>query len=295
MPVYFEFLGVYLYSFCIATLGLIHLRYMCNNMLLKKRVRYCRNAGGSTALATGKTPVWFAWVLAILLLVLAGIAYRVSAHKLNVLGKEPVALPVPLSGFPTRIGNWIGSELPVPATTREYMEKNYADDYFSRRYVNSVDKTWVDVYVVYCSTRPAGILGHRPDVCYPANGWLHESTDTSQFTSQDGRQIDCLVQRFRQPAPALGEIVVLSFYIRNGRTTATESDFSGLFNRKANTGRDPSRYVAQVQISSVPESSVRKAAQELSDLVLGFFPDENGKVRAAGFIRSSSDNVKSVK
>jgi hypothetical protein len=261
-------------------------------MFLKKRIRYCRNTGGSTALATGKTPVWFAWILVVLLLVLTGIAYRVSAHKLNVLGKEPIALPVPLSGFPTRIGNWIGSELPIPTTTREYMEKNYADDFFSRRYVNSVDKTWVGVYVVYCSTRPGGILGHRPGVCYPANGWLHESTDTSQFTSQMGRQIECLVQRFRRPAPASNEIVVLSFYIRNGRMTATESDPSGLFGRKANLARDPSRYVAQVQISSVLESSVKKAAGEMADLVLGFFPDENGKVKSAGFIRPSGDNVK---
>ncbi len=229
-----------------------------------------------------------------MLLVSAGIAYRVSAHKLKVLGNEPVALPVPLSGFPIRIGNWIGSELPIPATTREYMERNFADDYFSRRYVNSADKTWVDIYVVYCSTRPGGILGHRPGVCYPANGWLHESTETSQFTSQDGRQIDCLVQRFRQPAPALDEVVVLSFYVRNGRMTATESDFSGLFGRKANIARDPSRYVAQVQISSVLESSVRKAARDITDLVLDFLPDENGKVRAAGFIQPSGDNVKST-
>jgi EpsI family protein len=244
--------------------------------------------------AAGKTPVWFAWILAVLLLVSAGIAYRVSGHKLKLLGEEPIALPVPLSGFPIQFGNWIGSELPIPATTREYMERNYADDYFSRRYVNSADKTWVDIYVVYCSTRPGGILGHRPAVCYPAHGWLHESTETSQFTQQDGRQIDCLVQRFRQPAPALNEVVVLSFYVRNGRMTATESDFSGLFNRKANLARDPSRYIAQVQISSVLESSVRKAAQDVTDLVLDFLPDSNGKVRSAGFIRPSGGNVKNT-
>ncbi len=244
--------------------------------------------------ASGKTPVWFACVLAVLLLVSTGIAYRVSAHKLNVLGKEPVALPIPLSGFPTRIGNWVGSDMPIPATTKEYMEKNYADDYFSRRYVNSVDKTWVDVYVVYCSTRPGGILGHRPEVCYPANGWLHESTETSQLTSQDGRQIDCLVQRFRQPAPAIGEVVVLSFYVRNGLITANESDFSSVFGRKANTARDPSRYVAQVQISSLPESSVRKAVREITDLVLDFLPDENGKVRAEKYAHPVSNNVKSI-
>jgi hypothetical protein len=52
--------------------------------------------------------------------------------------------------------------------------------------------------------------------------------------------------------------------------------------------------VAQVQISSVLESSVRKAAQDVTDLVLNFLPDENGKVKAAGFIRPSGNNVKST-
>ena len=272
-------------------MGLLRLAYLFENRQLREPVKVFRQMCG----AAGKTPVWFAWILAVLLLVSVGIAYRVSGHKLNLLWEKPTALPVPLSDFPIQFGNWVGSELPIPATTREYMEKNYADDYFSRRYVNSADKIWVDIYVVYCSTRPGGMLGHRPGVCYPANGWLQEATETSQFTSQDGRQTDCLVQRFRQPAPALDEVVVLSFYVRNGRMTATESDFSGLFNRKANLARDPSRYIAQVQISSVVESSVRKAAGEITDIILDFLPDENGKVRSAEAIQPYSGNVKSTK
>jgi hypothetical protein len=174
------------------------------------------------------------------------------------------------------------------------MKENFADDFFSRRYVNAADKTWADVYVVYCSTRPGGILGHRPGVCYPAHGWLQESTETSQFTSQYGRQIDCLVQRFHQPAPATDQVVVLSFYVRNGRITANESDFSGVFGRKPNIARDPSRYIAQVQISSVLESSVRKAARDIIDHAVDFLPDENGKVGTAESIRSSGGNVQST-
>jgi hypothetical protein len=244
--------------------------------------------------ATSKTPIWFVWILAVLLLVSTGVAYRVQAQKLKRLDVEPVVLSVPLKDFPIQFGNWVGTELPIPATTREYMEKNFADDFFSRRYVNPADKTWVDVYVVYCSTRPGGMLGHRPGVCYPANGWLHETTEASQFTSQYGRQIDCLVERFRKEASLLDEVVVLSFYVRNGQITTKESDFSSVFGRKPNIARDPSRYVAQVQISSVLESSVRKAALDVTDLVLNYLPDENGKVKAAGFIRPSGSNVKST-
>jgi EpsI family protein len=212
---------------------------------------------------------------------------------LKVVVETPINLPVPLSAFPSQVGNWVGKDLPIPATTREYMEKNFADDFFSRRYVNSADKTWVDVYVVYCSTRPGGILGHRPSVCYPAHGWLHESTETSQFTSRAGWQISCLIHRFHKPAPAYDQTVVLNFYILNGQITVNENDFSGLLGRRPNIAGDPARYVAQVQISSVLENSIRAAAQEMTDLILSFLPDQNGRVRAAGYVQSTNDNVKS--
>jgi len=92
--------------------------------------------------ATGKTPAWFIWILAVLLLVSAGIAYRIPAHHLKLLGEAPIALPVPLSDFPMQIGGWVGTELSIRATTREYMEENFADDFFSRRYVNSAASDW---------------------------------------------------------------------------------------------------------------------------------------------------------
>jgi len=242
-----------------------------------------------------KTSKGVVWIIAVLLLVSTGIAYRIPAQRLKLLGEEPVVLPVPLSDFPKQFGNWVGSDINIPTTTREYMERNFADDFFSRRYINSTDKIWVDIYVVYCSSRPGGILGHKPSVCYPGNGWLQETTEESQFTSRSGRQIECLMQEFRKPAPSFDEVVVLSFYVRNGQITTKESDFSGLFGRKPNMSKDPSRYVAQVQISSVLESSVRKAAQDVTDLVLNFLPDENGKVRMAEFIRPSGGEDKSIK
>jgi len=226
-----------------------------------------------------KTSKRLVWILAILLLVSAGIAYRIPARRLKHLGEEPFMLSVPLYNFPKQIGKWLGSDINIPTTTREYMEKNFADDFCSRRYVDSIEKIWADIYVVYCASKPGGILGHRPGVCYPAHGWLLDTTEASQFTTQSGRQIECLIQKFSKPAPSLDEVVVLSFYVRNGQITTKENDLSGLFGRKFNLSKDPSRYVAQVQISSVLESSVRKAAQDVADYIISFLPDENSKIR----------------
>jgi len=229
----------------------------------------------------GKTPLGFVWILAVLLLVSAGITYRVLASGLKRVLDTTIPLPVPLSALPSQIGNWSGRYLPIRTTTREYMEKNFADDYLSRRYINDPTKEWADVYIVYCSSRPGGILGHRPRVCYPGYGWIHDGTEPSQYISRAGRQIPCLIHRFHKPAPMNDQKVVLNFYILNGQLTADEDDFSGPWGRRPNIAGDPARYVAQVQISSVLENSIRTAAKDMTDLILDFLPDRNGRVRAA--------------
>jgi hypothetical protein len=86
--------------------------------------------------------------------------------------------------------------------------------------------------------------------------------------------------------------VVLNFYILNGQLTANEDTFSGIGWRTPNIGGNPARYVAQVQISSVLENSARKATADMSELLLDFLPDKNGKVRAAQHIAKTSDAVK---
>jgi hypothetical protein len=101
-----------------------------------------------------------------------------------------------------------------------------------------------------------------------------------------------LIHRFHKPAPAYEQTVVLNFYLLNGQITTEENDFSGLLGRRPNIAGDLARYVAQVQISSVLENSVRKAAEDITDLVLDFFPDANSEVRATEFHNTTSDILK---
>ena len=230
-----------------------------------------------------KISTWLVWILAVLLLVSAGVTYRVLASHLELILNTPISLPVPLSAIPSQTGDWVGRDLTIAATTKEYMEENFADDFLSRRYINTATKAWADVYIVYCSSRPGGILGHRPRVCYPGQGWGHDGTEPSQFTSRAGRLIPCLIHRFHKPAPNYNQTVVLNFYILNGQPTADEDDFSGPFGRRPNIAGDPARYVAQVQISSVLENSIRTAAEDMADLILDFLPDKNGRVQVVEY------------
>lgn len=228
-------------------------------------------------LLSGQSHVGLVWALAVFLLISSGIVYRVLAAKIV---NTSISLPVPLDKFPMVIGDWSGTELSIPTTTREYMEKNFADDYLSRRYVNDDLKTWVDVYVVYCASKPGGMLGHQPRVCYPGNGWIHDSTDESSFTTSEGRKVKCLIHHFHKPEPAYSEVIVLNFYVVNGQLSTDQSGFRGISSRRLNFTRNPARYVAQVQISSIMENSILKAAEDMSDLILDFLPDENGGVAA---------------
>jgi len=221
--------------------------------------------------------------LAVVLLVSAGITYRILASGLERVIGRTIKLPVPLSAFPLQIGNWSGKDLPISNTTKEYMEKNFADDYFSRRYKNSAANTWADVYVVYCSSRPGGILGHRPRVCYPGYGWIYDSTQTGQFISRAGHQVPYLIHRFHKRSSMNDQTVVMNFYVLNGKLTSNEKDFSGIFGRRVNIAGDLAKYVAQVQISSVQENSVRLMAKDVVDLILDYLPDPNGKIRAVNY------------
>ncbi|UCD49844.1 MAG: exosortase-associated EpsI family protein [Phycisphaerales bacterium] len=222
-------------------------------------------------------PVWLAGVLAVMLLVIAGVIYRLGAAKME--NPPAITLPVPLRELPTAIAGWQGRDLEIPTVTQEYMKTNFADDYVSRRYSRIGEGVWADAYVVYCSSRPGGVLGHQPMKCFPAHGWIHDDTARSEFVSRSGRQIKCLVHWFHKPAPAYQRIVVLGFYVLNGQITLSERDFSGMFGRMINISGNPARYVAQVQVSSVLEHSARSLACELADSVLAILPDQHGQVR----------------
>ena len=246
----------------------------------------------STHPPAGKVPVWFMWIIAIVLLISSGIIYRALA---SLIIDSAINLPLPLNTFPAVIGNWAGIELSIPTTTREYMEKNFADDFISRRYINNQNQTWTDIYIVYCASRPGGMLGHQPRVCYPGNGWIHDSTEKSHFLTRQGREIPCSVHRFHKPAPIYDEIVILNFYIVNGKLATNQRGFSSVFGRRYNLSRNPARYVAQVQISSLLENSIRSAATDMTESILDLLPDENGIVRGAERIQPESGKPKQGK
>ena len=238
---------------------------------------------------TGKMPVFWVWILAVLLLVSSGITYRVLASRLKLVVDTPIELPVPLSAFPMQVGHWAGKDVRIPPNIQRAAGN---DAFLNRLFINKMSNQWANIYIAY-TAHPRTMLGHRPQICYVAGGWVHDGTEFTNETSIADRAIPCLLHRFRRPSPETEEIVVLNFYIVNGRLTSDERVFSGVGFRTPNIDGDPARYVTQVQISSMFENSVRSAAKDFAELVLDYFPDENGKVRAVEYAEISGDEQNS--
>lgn len=229
---------------------------------------------------TGATTVLAATVVAVLVLVIGGATYRYFVQDWKMSADNHIALPIPLSRIPLQIGNWEGQDLEIDPGTLLYMERNFADDFVSRRYLDLTNRLGADLYVVYCATRMSGIIGHRPQRCYPGSGWTSDGTTRSQVVSRSGRTVDCLIHSFHKSSPVFMQIYVLNYYVLNGRVTLSEKEFSGLFGRTPNLAGDPARYVAQVQISSTTEQACRALASDIADTLFAYLPDSSGRVTA---------------
>lgn len=259
-----------------------------NNGLVSKCVGIINGIGIHMRKSNGQ-PEYYKWlgIAGMLVLLVGGYVHRkVSAHINSGSTQSKVSLN--LQDFPKKIYGWDGNDLEIPATTVSYMRKNFADDYFSRRYINKDKHAYADVYVVYCTTRPASILGHKPEVCYVNSGWIQDAkAELKSFTTRSGKELPCLMHRFHRPAGNYAEVVILNFYVVNGSVLTDESEFAGLMGRRPNIGGKEAKYVSQIQISSVYENNVLAIAHDMVDTLFEWFPNENGKVLSATLQRNS--------
>jgi len=198
-----------------------------------------------------------------------------------------VLLDHPLSTLPMRIGVWEGIDVPMD---RRVLEVAGSDDYVNRRYIDPISGQFVDFHLAY-TARPANMLGHRPSVCYPAQGWRNEEQRVVRVRLADGGEIDCLRHRFIREQPDYEGLVVLNYYILQGRPTADWTDFWGPKWRRRNLTNDPNFYVAQVQVASpvlVPalfergEQTVQRFAEAVGPLVRKVLPGGESERYAAG-------------
>jgi hypothetical protein len=214
--------------------------------------------------------------MAVAALLASGAFYRVSVSEIDKMSKRHIRLPLPLSDVPKIVGDWTGTDLSISETVQEVAGN---DDFLNRVYIDKRTNQSANIYLSY-SARPHTMIGHKPSVCYPANGWVYDEQSISEYITHGGRRISYVINKFHKPLPEVREVFVLNYYIINGRITIEEQAFEGLGWRTPNIDGDPARYVAQVQVSSSSEHSIVSMARDITDVLLQFLPDENGQVKA---------------
>jgi EpsI family protein len=198
------------------------------------------------------------------------------SRQLGQVDGQRTTTPVSLADFPISLGGWEGCDVPIAGSILKML---HSDDYLSRSYIKASANQGVRIFVSY-TTRPSELFGHRPDRCYPANGWRRLEALKTTIRSAEGEEFPCLLHRFDKPAGGYETTVVLSFYVVEGRIVTDENEFRSLRYRVPNTGGNSGRYVAQVQIASAHEISVRDAAAIFALPLLRLFPDERGKAQS---------------
>lgn len=180
-----------------------------------------------------------ALILAAVLTVGTGVAYRVVAAR-YAFATNGVSMPVgTLAGVPLQIDQWQGRDL---AVSERIIKQTDTDDHLSRRYERPGGGS-VTVWVAY-GVRLRDLMPHRPEVCYVGAGWTLKAEQRIDIAAADGSHPPCRLMTFGKAGLANQQILVLNYYLVGNTYSA---DVSSLRSQASRLNRE-ANYVVQVQI-----------------------------------------------
>ncbi len=219
-------------------------------------------------------PVIIAALAAGFLMLGSNLTYRALAARLAAPASARPIAPEVLSGFPLQIGDWVGQDVPLDPAI---VVRTDTDAHVNRGYSRAGGLESVGLYVA-CGVKVRDLAPHRPEVCYTGNGWTLAGRRLLECPSKDGPPLTCRLFTFSRGTLGAEKIVVLYYYIVDGRTCHDVSVLRFNFWRIG--------YVAQVQIAAlVTEAMTTESATALvSDFVVEAAP------RIAGLFERIADD-----
>jgi EpsI family protein len=224
-------------------------------------------------LSKDQRPILLAAATAVALLLVSGGAYRLLAGYLN---RPTDSVPMPRGtlskAFPLRIGEWQGKERPVEEAVVKGAD---CDDCVSRTYSRGAES--VQLWVAY-GVRARDLMPHRPEVCYPGNGYTLEDSRSLELPIGGGQRLECRTYQFSRGGFSAGQMTVLNYYIVDGQYSPDVS----LLRSKALRGSAGIRYMAQVQVVAsggagaglkAAYQAVRAFAVDSAEAIRGVMPD----------------------
>ena len=115
-----------------------------------------------------------------------------TATLINVRGdQDRVPESTPLSQFPSTVGRWSSTDVPINQEVLGVLGKGYFLNrvYTSPASTNSADTGSIGLFIGYFPTQRTGQSIHSPQNCLPGSGWIFESSGTTDITDERGKTI----------------------------------------------------------------------------------------------------------
>jgi hypothetical protein len=189
-----------------------------------------------------------------------GAAHRTLTARLTSPADASSMSPDALEKLPLQISQWTGQEEPLDEAV---IEATDTDAHISRRYCryNALEQVWL---YIAAGKRARDLMPHRPEVCYTGAGWTRINNNPMELLLDDGTALPCSVFQFTKGVLNTKKVVVLDYYIVDGRFCRDIS----LLRSKIWRGSGSVDYVVQVQI--VANITADQTADSTEKMVCAF-------------------------
>lgn len=193
-----------------------------------------------TAIQSGVNlkPIAAAAIVASCIMLGHGLVYRAVGDYLDRPVTANALDPDLLEQFPLAIGKWIGRAVPLDPNI---VARTDTDAHINRAYVHEDGLSSLWLYAA-CGVKVRDLAPHRPEVCYTGSGWNLAARQSMGLPLEDGRELKCRLFKFSRGTISAQEVLVLYYYIVDGRFCSDVSELRFNFWRIGQ--------VAQIQIGT---------------------------------------------
>jgi EpsI family protein len=229
-------------------------------------------------------PVVIAAATAIVIMFVFGMVNRVISARLAGEVVSPMS-PDALDKLPLQIGDWTGQDEPL---SEAIIEATGTDAHISRSYTknNGLENVWL---YIAAGRRARDLMPHRPEVCYIGAGWTRISTSSKELSMEKGNILPCRILQFSKGALAAQKVMVLDYYLIDGRFCQDVS----LLRSKIWQGSGTVRYVVQIQV--VASVATEHTTDSVEKMVCDFAVESAPKIFEVLESASNSKNYNTTR
>jgi hypothetical protein len=182
-----------------------------------------------------------------------------------------------IAQIPYRIGPWIGSDMEVQEPAVRLLRPNKL---LQRRYVMSDGTGSFSLLFVHCSDA-RDMAGHYPPVCYPAHGWVMQSSTPVEFWMGRDRVPGVVYTMSLRRQGEETRMTILNFFAVPALEMALAPDMDAV-NRAAAASARSTLGAAQVQVLVPREATAPELVELFERIAPAVGPAVRGVIEGVG-------------